>query len=55
LHATKHRAFTRDEIVDLVPFTRLERRHPYAIGVEPRDAHDCREATLKLIRRALES
>jgi hypothetical protein len=34
MHATRSRAFSRDEIVDLVPFTRLERRHLYALGVE---------------------
>ena len=31
--ATKSNTFTRDEIVDLVRFKRLERRHLYALGV----------------------
>jgi hypothetical protein len=31
--ATRSRKFTRDEIVDLVPFTRLGRGHLYALGV----------------------
>jgi hypothetical protein len=31
--ATKSNTFTRDEIVGLVRFKRLERRHLYALGV----------------------
>jgi len=55
MHATKSRAFIRDEIVDLVHFTRLERGHLYALGVEQPDAHGRRDAAPKEIPRALES
>jgi hypothetical protein len=33
MFASKSHTFTRDEIVYLVPFKRLERRHLYALGV----------------------